>query len=405
MKWPLNYDALIKRMRNPLHIAVANGNVAVISNLLNQGANVNATEVEGITPLHVAIKKERISVLKLLLKSGADVNAKNHGYTPLHLAVYSRKVKIFKLLLDSDGISTEVKDMYGYTPLHSAAESKNINILKLLLEVGANVRGLDNYGRTPLYNAVSYGTFDHVKLLLEAGADVSTAMKSKFALQNSIIRHYTNKNTLKLLLKNGLSLHARDIRGDTLVTEMIGVLNSFYKRYNSNANLECLQFMLEYTDIKLTNKNGKNMMSHALKSVPGKNKQNDYCHVILEHIAKLKALNVEINSSLLDTIFETSDFNEYFIKCEQELKKAMETKLHNCWVAFFNLLVNNEIKFVKFAGNQDLIQDLEQNVQSFPIYGSKMQRNVSKGIERRKLWESSAIVLSYITCQFSTRII
>ncbi len=52
--------------------------------LLDAGADVHATDLEGNTPLHLAI--QHLNVVQTLLDYGADANALNdEGYTPLML--------------------------------------------------------------------------------------------------------------------------------------------------------------------------------------------------------------------------------------------------------------------------------------------------------------------------------
>lgn len=403
MKWPSIVDSLIEKMKNPLHLAVADGLVTVISDLLNQGADVNATEIEGITPLHVAIKKKRISVLKLLLKSGANVNSTDFKYTPLHFAVYARKVEILKLLLESEGINLEAKDSDGYTPLYLAASSENDKTLKLLLEAGASVDGAsvdgdseDDFGsKTPVYSAIYSRKIGNLTILLEAGADFNKGSTSRYTLLDMIIRRCLFKHIFKILARYGLNFNDKNVQGKTLLSFLIGKLSLPRQGLISNASLECLKFFLKHTDVNITDKDGKNMLCDSFESVPNKEKYKYLCTVILQHIAKLKSLNVDVDAALLDMISRTNDYNEYFTKCMQELEKAKETKLQNCWVTFFNLIVDNRLNFVKYAGNQDLIEDSVKNVENFPIYGSKMQKNVSKGIEGRKLWDRAADILSY----------
>ena len=83
----VNAQVIIGRPRNgtPLHEAVLDGNVPVMSVLLAAGADVNARGLNGHTPLHDATNNHsRVSVVSALLAAGADVNAKDRkGETPL----------------------------------------------------------------------------------------------------------------------------------------------------------------------------------------------------------------------------------------------------------------------------------------------------------------------------------
>lgn len=70
----------------PLHQATHNENLAVVSSLLQAGADPNAKNDIGLTPLHLARFNKNTAVTLALLEAGADPNAKAYyGLgTPLH---------------------------------------------------------------------------------------------------------------------------------------------------------------------------------------------------------------------------------------------------------------------------------------------------------------------------------
>ena len=72
----------------PLHSAAAGHNLAIIRDLLEHGAPVNAQQEAAWTALHEAARSGRQDMIDLLLKYGADPTAKNDdGITPIQLAV------------------------------------------------------------------------------------------------------------------------------------------------------------------------------------------------------------------------------------------------------------------------------------------------------------------------------
>jgi len=82
-----------------LRIAANSGRLEEVKRLLNEGADVNARAMNGMTPLILAAWMGHTEVVELLLRHGADINAKtNTGSTALKLATERGHEKIVALL-------------------------------------------------------------------------------------------------------------------------------------------------------------------------------------------------------------------------------------------------------------------------------------------------------------------
>jgi ankyrin repeat protein len=128
-----------------LHVAVfKHAPMGVLQALLDDHANVNATDKHGATVLHYACQIGSDSqVLQLLLDRGADVNARMEmGPTPLNVAIqYGAAPAAVKLLLER-GANPGLADKNGWSALLLATDSEsyplpNHEIVKLLLDHGA----------------------------------------------------------------------------------------------------------------------------------------------------------------------------------------------------------------------------------------------------------------------------
>ena len=141
---------------NPLHDASIRGHRAVVSMLLERGADVEATTWDGVTALHLAAAGGHQKVIATLLDAGAkiDMAGERHGDTPLHRAVGSGSLDAVTLLLERG--APIVADKYGYTPLHTAAASGHAKVASLLISRGAEATAVNEDGKTALDVAVRH---------------------------------------------------------------------------------------------------------------------------------------------------------------------------------------------------------------------------------------------------------
>ncbi|KAH0553008.1 hypothetical protein GP486_006796 [Trichoglossum hirsutum] len=146
--------------------AASQGQEAVVRQLLEKGADVNAKDdFYERTALHLAADKGHEAVARLLLEKGAYVNAKDeYERTALHLAADKGHEAVARLLLEK-GAYVNAKDEYERTALHLAADKGHEAVARLLLEKGINVDAKDRYGKTALRLAANKRHKAVVKLL------------------------------------------------------------------------------------------------------------------------------------------------------------------------------------------------------------------------------------------------
>jgi ankyrin repeat protein len=78
--------------------------VSVITELIKAGADVNATDDNGLATLHYAVQSRDEDCVALLLAHGADVHkAGDSGTTPMTLAVHHKNKKIIEMLKQAGG--------------------------------------------------------------------------------------------------------------------------------------------------------------------------------------------------------------------------------------------------------------------------------------------------------------
>ncbi|GBG69960.1 hypothetical protein CBR_g4787 [Chara braunii] len=101
-------------------------------------------------PWWEAARKADAAQLTDLLDQGRDVNAIDENQrTALHFAAGLGSEKAIRLL-GSVGAAVDPHDKDGYTPLHIAAGYVHLTCVKALLELGADPEAIDNQGRSVL---------------------------------------------------------------------------------------------------------------------------------------------------------------------------------------------------------------------------------------------------------------
>ena len=162
----------------PLINAARNADRVAVRKLVQDKADVNATEPDGTTALHWASYRDDGESAEVLIKAGANVNAANDlGATPLWTASLNGSAAMVRRLLQA-GANPNAALLLGETPLMVASRSGNPDVVEQLLAKGANVNARAARGQTALMWAVSQQHPDVVKVLLTHRADVHARSES-----------------------------------------------------------------------------------------------------------------------------------------------------------------------------------------------------------------------------------
>ncbi|RSM12328.1 hypothetical protein CEP52_002549 [Fusarium oligoseptatum] len=144
-----------------LYLAVYYKQPEVVRLLLEHGADVDQKNKDidwrrpmgGVTALHAAAEIGSEVMARLLIKAGADVRATDgDGMTALYKAVSNgcASLAIVDLLLAHGvDINTHHGDNEA-TVLHEAVLKRNIEMVRCLLQRGARIDAMDVFGRTAL---------------------------------------------------------------------------------------------------------------------------------------------------------------------------------------------------------------------------------------------------------------
>ncbi len=126
--------------------------------------------------IHLAVKEGKLNEVKEMLLQGTCVDHRNLNQdTPLHYACLYGQPEIVSFLLSQDA-NTDKKNSDGKMPLHLAAYYNDFDSVKLLIEHGAIFTKVDKNNETPLNYAVRNNNFEMITYLIkrseENGIDV-----------------------------------------------------------------------------------------------------------------------------------------------------------------------------------------------------------------------------------------
>ncbi|OXU29408.1 hypothetical protein TSAR_002204 [Trichomalopsis sarcophagae] len=184
--------------------------------LIEKGCRINkTTKSSSNTPLHIAVKQKDVEIVTILLNKGASVESRNHnGETPLHFAAKTRNDEIIDLILTKidSTVNTNFVESGGLSKLHIACMRNNLNDTENLLKSGASINDpvvltspfWPSY--TPLHFAVEYDRRYMVELLLQYGADIG-ATNSKGLTPLHLAVEINNIAIINLILAAHANFH------------------------------------------------------------------------------------------------------------------------------------------------------------------------------------------------------
>jgi len=165
-------DCVAEDGMQPIHHAAECGEADAVVCLVQKGADVDAKSDYGLTPIHLATCEDNYSALEALIAMGGDVNATdNDGHAALYYTTKafdleqpfrtlrynvagSRGVDLAWLLL-RNGADPEHKDCIGWTAMDAAVRSGRIGLARTLL-MARTIEGIENVPDTleALYNCL-----------------------------------------------------------------------------------------------------------------------------------------------------------------------------------------------------------------------------------------------------------
>ncbi|XP_069006024.1 CARD- and ANK-domain containing inflammasome adapter protein [Embiotoca jacksoni] len=204
-----------KQGHTPLLLSAELGHTQVFRALVEKQAKQGATLTDLSSALHLSVHGGSLIIVQTLLEKGLDPNITGpKALTPLHLAVQGNRPDLVGLLLKA-GAEVNAADQDGLTPLHIASQLGHADTVIQLIQGKANHRVKDMQGRTALHWAASSQSEGHVvDLLLSAKANPNTTdNKKQTALHLAAMEGKVD--AVKSLLSHKAKAGAKDMDGST----------------------------------------------------------------------------------------------------------------------------------------------------------------------------------------------
>ncbi len=216
--------------------------------LVVRGADVNVEDILGNTPLILSVDKPVL--VKLLIEKKADLNAANYmKKTALMQAVEYDLIKSVRLLTEA-GADVNLADENGLTALMYSAQKgycypiatdyKETELIDILLDAKADINAVDNFGNTALLIAAYYQNTPYViDHLIAKKADVNIANYDGVTPLMQLVERGEFKKTIKKMIEAGADVNMADNTGKTALMRAVesGSYDTVEMLVNSGAKL------------------------------------------------------------------------------------------------------------------------------------------------------------------------
>ena len=200
---------------SPLRAAAHYGHEKTCLLLLQRGARIEDTDLNGSAALWYAADGGHEGVVRMLIENSADVERGSGDSigTALYAGASNRHFGVVKTLIEH-GAQVDAATKFRKAGLRGAAMNGDLKTINLLLDHGARVDMADSDGQTPLIRAAVNGKDTAVAVLLDWGADIEARdMRGQTAL--SWGAYHGQVHALKVLLDRGADKESKNDEAQT----------------------------------------------------------------------------------------------------------------------------------------------------------------------------------------------
>lgn len=192
----------------PLCCAIDENNITAFQLLLSNGADVNMPS-DGLTPLTVAALNNRTAIMTQLLDAGANLHsaAPDHSPHPFVIAALYGHTETAMRLCSRDVVNQPTSS--GDTPIMQLIYEGETALIEHLVALGADLDHANNRGETALIIALKKHQFNAVNKLIALGANLNKpTVRGHTPLMTAA--KLTTAVVVTELIKHGANIHAVD---------------------------------------------------------------------------------------------------------------------------------------------------------------------------------------------------
>lgn len=196
----------------PIHYACLYPTLEILILLLELGANIEEKTKFGYTSLLLSImgKKENYAIVEILINNGANINYQNNnGLTALHAACQNNHANIVSLLINNGAIY-DVQDNEGNTPLHIACKNKSLACAKILIMQNYSCTILNKEGISPIHLACYQKNYDIIEFMLNFDKTIIDHKTINGATLMHIACENDDVDMVSLLISNNAAINIKE---------------------------------------------------------------------------------------------------------------------------------------------------------------------------------------------------
>ncbi|KAM0522461.1 hypothetical protein ACHAPE_002051 [Trichoderma viride] len=281
---------------SPLHAAALGGHLEIAQLLVNKGAEINATHGAAGSALHAAARGGHLDIVRFLVDRGADIHARlDREGSVLASSIHLTNDQCFQFLLSKGALKKDD----GETALIRAALVSRWDLCYLLLDQGASVHASAPCAmyESPLQAACILSVLEReggdftkrvnfVERLLDLGADINAPGSCYGTALQSACRN-GDIRLVKMLLNKGADINVTDrLDQDALQ----------YALSASRDKLDIIKLLLSNG----ANVNAQSLLGNPLHAACSMGCSKDEISLLLEHGVDIHAKNGD-SISVLET--------------------------------------------------------------------------------------------------------